>query len=157
ASHPGAGDSPASTTKSATMKSKNTTSGSAAPHMRQNSFVRMPLVPAKFLCGITKYVGGRAPRERSLLFATGRSTMIPRGSYRTPPGTARHEAHRKSLHRPPYYLHKWWARRTGTVVRGILLDMLLPDGDDLMESFYRRHDFRDMTVLDPFMGGGTTL
>jgi putative DNA methylase len=72
-------------------------------------------------------------------------------------GLARHEAHRKSLHRPPYYLHKWWARRTGTVVRGILLDLLLPHDDDVMTAFYRGHDFSDRTILDPFMGGGTTL
>ncbi len=70
---------------------------------------------------------------------------------------ARHEAHRKSLHRPPYYLHKWWARRTGTVVRGMLLDLLLPPGEDVMDAFYGAHDFSNITILDPFMGGGTTL
>jgi putative DNA methylase len=70
---------------------------------------------------------------------------------------ARHEAHRKGLHRPPYYLHKWWARRTGTVVRGILLDMLLPRNGKRMDAFYKAHDFSDKVVLDPFMGGGTTL
>ena len=70
---------------------------------------------------------------------------------------ARHEAHRKSLHRPPYYLHKWWARRTGTVVRGMLLDLLLPRGADVMDAFYGAHDFSNVTILDPFMGGGTTL
>jgi putative DNA methylase len=70
---------------------------------------------------------------------------------------ARHEAHRKSIHRPPYYLHKWWARRTGSVVRGILLDLLLPEGEDVIEAFYRSHDFSGITILDPFMGGGTTL
>lgn len=83
--------------------------------------------------------------------------MIRRVPYEALSGLARHEAHRKSLHRPPYYLHKWWARRTGTVVRGILLDMLLPEGEDVMDAFYRAHDFTDITILDPFMGGGTTL
>lgn len=82
------------------------------------------------------------------------STRVP---YETLSVLARHEAHRKSLHRPPYYLHKWWARRTGSVVRGILLDLLLPEDADLMKAFYRSHDFSEVTVLDPFMGGGTTL
>ncbi len=83
--------------------------------------------------------------------------MIRSVPYEKLSGLARHEAHRKSLHRPPYYLHKWWARRTGTVVRGILLDMLLPPGEEVMDAFYRAHDFSDITILDPFMGGGTTL
>lgn len=83
--------------------------------------------------------------------------MKSRVPYERLSALARHEAHRKSLHRPPYYLHKWWARRTGTVVRGMLLDLLLPRGGDVMGSFYRAHDFTNITILDPFMGGGTTL
>lgn len=67
------------------------------------------------------------------------------------------EAHRKNIYRPPYYVHKWWARRTGSVFRGILLDLMLPPGADVMEAFYQRHDFSDQIVLDPFMGGGTTV
>lgn len=70
---------------------------------------------------------------------------------------ARVEAHRKNIYRPPYYVHKWWARRIGSVFRGIALDMLLPEDEDVMEAFYRRHDFSDVVVLDPFMGGGTTV
>jgi len=67
------------------------------------------------------------------------------------------EAHRKNVYRPPYYVHKWWARRTGSVFRGLLLDLLLPPEDDVMQAFYRRHDFSELTILDPFMGGGTTV
>lgn len=70
---------------------------------------------------------------------------------------ARVEAHRKNIYRPPYYIHKWWARRTGSVFRGIALDMLLPEGEDVMDAYYRAHDFSDVVVLDPFMGGGTTI
>lgn len=70
---------------------------------------------------------------------------------------SRVEAHRKNIYRPPYYIHKWWARRTGSVFRGIALDMLLPDGADVMDEYYRAHDFSDVVVLDPFMGGGTTV
>lgn len=72
-------------------------------------------------------------------------------------GMASVEAHRKNIYRPPYYVHKWWARRTGSVFRGLLLDLLLPPDADVMEAFYERHDFSDITILDPFMGGGTTV
>lgn len=70
---------------------------------------------------------------------------------------SRVEAHRKNIYRPPYYVHKWWARRTGSVFRGIALDLFLPDDEDVMDAYYRRHDFHNVVVLDPFMGGGTTL
>ena len=30
------------------------------------------------------------------------------------------------------------------------------ESDDLMKAFYRAHDFSDITVLDPFMGSGST-
>jgi putative DNA methylase len=70
---------------------------------------------------------------------------------------SRHEAHRKSAHRPAYYVHKWWARRTGSVFRGILLDHLLGPGEDRMAAMARSHDFSDTVVLDCFHGGGTTI
>jgi predicted RNA-binding Zn-ribbon protein involved in translation (DUF1610 family) len=35
--------------------------------------------------------------------------------------------------------------------------MLLPEDENLMDAYYRRHDFSDVVVLDPFMGGGTTV
>lgn len=70
---------------------------------------------------------------------------------------ARMEAYRKDIHRPPYYVHKWWARRTGSVFRGMALDMLLPPEAGVMDNYYRRHDFSDIVCLDPFMGGGTSI
>lgn len=59
--------------------------------------------------------------------------------------------------RPPLYLHKWWARRFGSVFRSILLGALLDTDDDIWEAHYRAHDFAEAVVLDPFMGSGTTL
>lgn len=82
------------------------------------------------------------------------STRVP---YVELSAMARVEAHRKNIYRPPYYVHKWWARRIGSVFRGIALDMLLPDGEDIMDAYYRAHDFSEIVVLDPFMGGGTTV
>jgi putative DNA methylase len=70
---------------------------------------------------------------------------------------SRHEAHRKSAHRPAYYVHKWWARRTGSVFRGILLDHLLDPGENRMAAMAQAHDFSDKIVLDCFHGGGTTI
>ena len=69
--------------------------------------------------------------------------------------------------KPIYQMHKWFARRASCVFRAILLGALKPawkpDGTpvDLMEEFYRNHDDDPETagkvVLDPFMGGGTTV
>lgn len=70
---------------------------------------------------------------------------------------AQRESWRKEVYRPVYHVHKWWAKRLGSVFRGILLGCLLPQLSDLEEAFYERHDFRDISVLDPFMGSGTTV
>ncbi|MFH1122263.1 MAG: DNA methyltransferase, partial [Pseudomonadota bacterium] len=69
--------------------------------------------------------------------------------------------------KPIYQMHKWFARRASCVFRAILLGSLKPayrpDGSPvgLMEEFYKDHtedpDTKGMTVLDPFMGGGTTV
>lgn len=83
--------------------------------------------------------------------------MTARVPYADLSAMARVEAHRKNIYRPPYYVHKWWARRVGSVFRGIALDMLLPPGEDVMAAYYRANDFSDIVVLDPFMGGGTTV
>ncbi|MCL5421040.1 MAG: DUF1156 domain-containing protein [Nitrospirae bacterium] len=69
--------------------------------------------------------------------------------------------------KPIYQMHKWFARRASCVFRAILLGALKPaykeDGSpvDLMKEFYKDHskdsDTTDKVVLDPFMGGGTTV
>jgi putative DNA methylase len=70
---------------------------------------------------------------------------------------AERESWRKEVHRPVYHVHKWWAKRLGSVFRGILLGSLLPENDDLAKAFYRKHRFAGVTVFDPFMGSGTTI
>src|SRR6266404_5269083 len=67
------------------------------------------------------------------------------------------ESWRKEVYRPIYHIHKWWAKRLGSVFRGILLASALRDSENLVEAFYRRHDFAALTVFDPFMGSGTTI
>lgn len=67
------------------------------------------------------------------------------------------ESWRKEVYRPIYHIHKWWAKRLGSVFRGILLGSALPESENLVEAFYRQHNFAGLTVFDPFMGSGTTI
>jgi len=70
---------------------------------------------------------------------------------------AERESWRKEIHRPIYHVHKWWAKRLGSIFRGILLGCATPETSDLAEEFYRFHAFNGMAVFDPFMGSGTTV
>jgi putative DNA methylase len=67
------------------------------------------------------------------------------------------ESWRKEIHRPIYHVHKWWAKRLGSIFRGALLGSVLPDHADLREEFYRTQQFDGVAVFDPFMGSGTTI
>ncbi len=58
-------------------------------------------------------------------------------------------------YRPIIGVHKWFARRPGTLFRGLILAEF---GDEKLESaFYRPNDFPGLRIADPFMGGGTPL
>lgn len=70
---------------------------------------------------------------------------------------AEQESWRKEVHRPVYHIHKWWAQRLGSVFRAMILGALAEPDVDIGEEFYKRHNFKDKVVLDPFMGSGTTL
>src|SRR5271157_2025883 len=70
---------------------------------------------------------------------------------------AERESWRKEVHRPIYHVHKWWAKRLGSIFRGLLLGTALPEGSDLAVAFYKPHRFQHVTVFDPFMGSGTTI
>ncbi len=67
------------------------------------------------------------------------------------------ESWRKEVHRPVYYIHKWWARRLGSVFRGILLGACLDEGEDFWKCYYGRNDFAKTVIFDPFMGSGVTI
>ena len=67
------------------------------------------------------------------------------------------ESWRKELNRPPYYIHKWWARRLGTVFRAMVIGAFAPKGANLLDLFYQPTRIRDAVVFDPFMGSGTTI
>jgi len=70
---------------------------------------------------------------------------------------AEKESWRKEVYRPVYYIHKWWAKRLGSVFRGILLGACMGDSDNFWDFYYKRNDFSDITIFDPFMGSGVTL
>ena len=58
-------------------------------------------------------------------------------------------------YRPIIGVHKWFARRPGTLFRGL---MLAEFGESrLEEAFFRSNDFPGLCIADPFMGGGTPL
>lgn len=67
----------------------------------------------------------------------------------------------RNAFKPIYTMHKWFARRSSSVFRAILLGAMKPAGTDIMEEFYKDHtndaDTKGKVILDPFMGGGTTV
>lgn len=70
---------------------------------------------------------------------------------------AKRESWRKEVHRPIYHVHKWWAKRLGSVFRGLAIGSVLDEDQDLISAFYKPLDFSDSVVFDPFLGSGTTL
>jgi putative DNA methylase len=67
------------------------------------------------------------------------------------------ESWRKEVYRPIYHMHKWWARRLGSVFRAVILGAACTEDSDLMDLFYKPMVLKDMVVFDPFMGSGTTI
>src|SRR4030042_4289393 len=58
-------------------------------------------------------------------------------------------------YRPIIAVHKWFARRPGTLFRGLILSEF--GTRPLAESFFSANDFPGLVIADPFMGGGTPL
>ena len=67
---------------------------------------------------------------------------------------SRREVFNKHLFRPNTYLHKWWARRCGATFRTILKQFAPAAGK---RDYYAAGGLEGLTILDPMMGGGTTL
>lgn len=67
---------------------------------------------------------------------------------------AQREAHRP---RPVYAAHKWFARRFGTAMRGILVAATLDSDDNFWDAFHGEADMTGWDVADLFIGGGTSL
>jgi len=64
------------------------------------------------------------------------------------------ESYNKHLYRPNTYLHKWWARRSGTTFRYILKQLVDNPGK---RDFYEGGGLEGKIIFDPMIGGGTTL
>ena len=64
------------------------------------------------------------------------------------------ESYNKHLFRPNTYLHKWWARRSGVTFRYILKQLSTKSE---LRHFYTPGGLEGLTILDPMMGGATTL
>ncbi len=89
---------------------------------------------------------------------------------------AEKEAHAKEKYRPVLFIHKWWARRLGSVFRTIVLYSLVDENTKVLDDstgkwrkitkeelenpwllYLKDVDFGGKIVLDPMMGGGTTV
>jgi adenine-specific DNA methylase len=58
-------------------------------------------------------------------------------------------------YRPLIAVHKWFARRPGTLFRSLVLSEFVDR--PLREAFYASNDLPGRRIADPFMGGGTPL
>lgn len=71
---------------------------------------------------------------------------------------SRKEASRK---KPVFFIHKYFARRITANFRMALLGFMANADDNIFEKFYNNSSDSclnpNLTMLDPFMGGGTTI
>lgn len=58
-------------------------------------------------------------------------------------------------YRPVIAVHKWFARRPGTLFRALILSEF--SEQPIHQTFYQSHQMPHIRVFDPFMGGGTTM
>ena len=63
----------------------------------------------------------------------------------------------RSSYKPIYQMSKWFARRSSAIFRAILLSTTFNSSENFMEKFYTEESLSNVTILDPFMGGGTTI
>ncbi|MBA3575347.1 MAG: SAM-dependent methyltransferase, partial [Pseudonocardiales bacterium] len=68
-----------------------------------------------------------------------------------------HESWRKEIHRPATSTHKWWAKRLGSIFRGILTAAVTEDEAAALQAYRSATRLRGLTVFDPFAGSGTTV
>lgn len=58
-------------------------------------------------------------------------------------------------YRPIIAVHKWFARRPGTLFRALILSEFA--SPPLRDAYFKSHALKGLRVADPFMGGGTPL
>lgn len=69
---------------------------------------------------------------------------------------AQREKQIQQSYRPVIGVHKWFARRPGSLFRSLLISEFARAGS-LEDLYYTTQSLEAVTVLDPFMGGGTPL
>ena len=70
-------------------------------------------------------------------------------------GMALKEKQIQQNYRPIIAVHKWFARRPGTMFRSLMLSEFV--NKPLQETFFESNDLSGKIIADPFMGGGTPL
>lgn len=70
-------------------------------------------------------------------------------------GVGTKESWRKEIYRPATSTHKWWAKRLGSVFRGIITSAMTPAGEDAQGCYSSPTTFERLVVFDPFSGSGT--
>jgi adenine-specific DNA methylase len=59
---------------------------------------------------------------------------------------------------PIYQIHKWWARRLGSVFRSLIISSSLdPDSKEFWRHYYNGFTMENKIIYDPMMGGGTSM
>ena len=58
---------------------------------------------------------------------------------------------------PIYQAHKWFARRFSCSFRALLVAARISEKGEFWDAFYDGVDYGGSTVLDPFLGGGTSV
>lgn len=59
--------------------------------------------------------------------------------------------------RPIYQIHKWFARRLGCSFRAVLIGAVSEPIADFWKAYYETGNLQGVAVLDPFVGGGTSV
>jgi len=59
--------------------------------------------------------------------------------------------------RPIYQAHRWFARRFGSAFRALLTAAMIEHDADFWAAYHDGVDWHGRTVLDPFVGGGTSV
>src|SRR6266567_3782493 len=59
-----------------------------------------------------------------------------------------HESWRKEVHRPATSTHKWWAKRLGSVFRGILVSAVTENQAAALGAYCSRTRLNGLTVFD---------
>src|SRR2546427_13310422 len=59
--------------------------------------------------------------------------------------------------RPAYQAHKWFARRFAVTARSLITACVTPANTTFWRAYYGKASCEQLSVLDPFMGGGVML